>query len=107
MVKPLLLCRQHLLGEHYEIHMLAGALVRNKTITGYVVKGLLEPSALHTRHEELVREMGRRGMNHKSPLPSVNVNDWEYGFVNPEKSVEELQNRCSRCATRIQRGEIK
>lgn len=68
---PKLLCRKHLLGEHYELHALWAVLTRGKK--GYAAhpetlrwRGKL--AALYKRHELLVAEMGRRGFDHASPL---------------------------------------
>ena len=71
MVDPTLMCDQHLLGEHVELHMLAGTLARRRSIDGFIAKGLLEPGAMHERHEALVAEMAARGFMHRSPLPDV------------------------------------
>lgn len=68
---PSLLCRDHLLGEHRELHAIWSILIHNKK--GYSRhpetlrwKGKLK--ALYTRHELLIREMRARGYNHKSLL---------------------------------------
>jgi len=57
MVNPKIMCRQHLLGEHVEIHMFVGTLSRGKSVKGYLEKGLLEVHNLYWRHEELVEEI--------------------------------------------------
>lgn len=54
------MCRQHLLGEHVEIHMFVGAISRRQSVKGYVQKDLLEVHSLYFRHRELVEEMKRR-----------------------------------------------
>ena len=70
-IRPSKLCRQHLLGEHRELHAIWSILVHNKK--GYSKhpetqrwKGKL--AALYRRHEELVKEMKKRGYNHNSDL---------------------------------------
>ncbi|MBN3039140.1 MAG: pyrimidine dimer DNA glycosylase [Candidatus Omnitrophica bacterium] len=70
-IAPDKLCRNHLLGEHRELHALWVILTENKK--GYARhpetlrwKGRLR--ALYTRHQKLVREMEKRGYKHKSPL---------------------------------------
>lgn len=70
-IDPAELCRQHLLGEHRELHGLWNILTQKKK--GYSRhpetrrwEGKL--AALYTRHEALVREMERRGYAHRSPL---------------------------------------
>jgi hypothetical protein len=50
MVNPKIMCRQHLLGEHVEIHMFIGTLNRKKSVKGYLEKGLLEIHNLYARH---------------------------------------------------------
>ena len=98
MVNPRIMCRQHLLGEHAEIHMFIGTISRKKSVKGYLKKGLLETHNLHNRHEELVKEMKRRGYNHYSEVDEK----WKFvekvGLVNIDKNVDELINRCSKCA---------
>ena len=65
------LCRQHLLGEHRELHALWAVL--NKSSGGYINhpetrrwKG--KRRALYIRHRELAQEMISRGYRHLSPL---------------------------------------
>lgn len=70
-VPPRILCRQHLLGEHRELHGLWNILTQGKT--GYsqhpeTVRWRGRTKALYLRHEALVAEMTRRGYNHASPL---------------------------------------
>jgi hypothetical protein len=73
-IPPQRLCRQHLLGEHRELHGLWNILTQGKT--GYSRhpetrrwEGKL--AALYRRHEALVAEMTRRGYRHGSPLESA------------------------------------
>lgn len=105
MVDPALLCDQHLLGEHVELHMLVGSLKRHRSIEGYIAGGLLEPRSLEERHRALVAEMLRRGFSHRSPLPEADI---EYlppasrgATVDREKAAAELAARCQRCGDRI------
>ena len=67
-VDPRIMCRQHLLGEHAEIHMFAGAIERGYSVKGYLENGLLEVHNLHKRHEELAREIKRRNYGHNSEV---------------------------------------
>lgn len=73
-VEPALLCRQHLLGEHRELHGLWNILVLGHR--GYSMhpetrrwEGKL--AALFNRHEQLVVEMHQRGYRHASPLDAA------------------------------------
>lgn len=95
MVNPTLMCRQHLLGEHVEIHMLVGTLLRKKSIAGFVENDLIEVHSIRARHAELVTEMKRRGMNHRSPLPKFRSR--KLGKVDPRTNLIELARRCKAC----------
>jgi hypothetical protein len=70
-IDPGKLCRQHLLGEHRELHAIWVVLTQGKK--GYSRhpetlrwKGKLR--ALYRRHQRLVSEMSRRNYRHKSDL---------------------------------------
>jgi len=70
-VDPKILCRQHLLGEHRELHALWVILTQNKK--GYLShpetkRWVGKLHALYSRHENLVNEMTRRGYEHDSLL---------------------------------------
>jgi len=65
------LCRNHLLGEHRELHAIWIIITEKKK--GYSNhpetkrwKGKL--GALYRRHAALVKEMDKRGFSHQSPL---------------------------------------
>lgn len=70
-IEPSKLCRNHLLGEHRELHAIWSIITKNKK--GYSLHpetlrwhGKLK--ALYLRHEKLSKEMKNRGYNHLSPL---------------------------------------
>jgi hypothetical protein len=70
-IPPKLLCRQHLLGEHRELHAIWTIITQKKS--GYsrhpeTLRWIGKTKALFNRHKALVTEMTRRGYNHKSPL---------------------------------------
>jgi hypothetical protein len=70
-VAPQLLCRQHLLGEHRELHAIWTVLVDDRA--GYrrhpeTLRWEGRLAALYARHEALVAEMTARGYRHASPL---------------------------------------
>lgn len=72
-VEPRLLCRQHLLGEHRELHGLWNILTKHGGTGGYsqhpeTRRWVGKLAALHARHEALVTEMTRRGYRHGSEL---------------------------------------
>ena len=96
---PKVLCTKHLLGEHVEMHMFVGTIVRGKSITGFIKTGLVEVHSIAKRHERLVREMERRGFEHKSPLPRFK--SYSAGRVDRRKNLQELAKRCPECRKRI------
>ena len=109
MTDPRGMCRQHLLGEHVELHMFLGSLKKGIDFDGYVVNNLVEPAAFAERHAALVAEMEARGYNHQSPLPDVSAELEDYPVnvniakVNREKALAELLRRCPECRERFQK----
>ena len=72
-IHPRHLCRKHLLGEHRELHGLWNILTKHKGKGGYsrhteTLRWVGKQRALYMRHEQLVREMIKRGYKHYSPL---------------------------------------
>ncbi len=70
-IKSKYLCNKHLVAEHAELHSLWSII--NKQKKGFSRhpeterwRGKLK--ALYQRHEELVKEMVKRGFRHQSPL---------------------------------------
>jgi hypothetical protein len=96
LVNPKAMCKNHLLGEHLELHMVLGCLRKGKSITGYIENGLVDPSLLLNRHDELVKEMKCRGYNHLSPIAELPVN-LPKGQIDREVNRLELINRCPKC----------
>ena len=100
MLPPSIMCRKHLLGEHVEMHMLVGTLLKGISVQGYIDNRLVELERIRTRHEELVEEMVARGYNHKSPLPDFPKVSG--GVVDREENLRDLANRCPECRARIE-----
>lgn len=101
-VSPNKLCRNHLLGEHRELHAIWAIITENKK--GYSLhpetvrwKGKL--NALYIRHEELVKEMIRRKYIHKSPLDKRKATGKAKQDVFVDTKIEQIriikQKRCS------------
>lgn len=107
MIAPELLCRKHLLGEHNELHMLAGSILKGKSLEGFVRNGLLQVGAIATRHEALAQEMLARGYAHQSPLPEVQGALLGYPahiqncVVDIAVSEQDLRARCPVCNARL------
>jgi hypothetical protein len=106
-VDPRLLCRQHLLGEHVEMHMFLGTIRHGHSVRGYTDNGIVDPHRVFARHEELVLEMARRSVQHRSPmvLTEEDVAAMEAlprATIDEEANLAELARRCERCRERQQ-----
>lgn len=106
MINPRLLCRKHLLGEHGEIHKHRHNFVKQHSISKRVSPVVqIEPLSMESRHNDLVKEMLRRGFNHQSPfnqpdlayLPEVERN----AKVDISVSYSDLIERCPECSKNI------
>ena len=91
------MCRKHLLGEHVECHMFVGTINKGISIQGYLDDGLVEVDLLWARHDELAKEIERRGYNHKSPLPEYKWGGGDNGCVDVSANEVELRRRCKDC----------
>jgi hypothetical protein len=108
LVDPKLMCNQHLLGEHVEMHAFIGTIKKGISIKGYITKGLVEPEKIQERHNILASEMEARGMHHNSPM-FTNITFWngDKGRVDASQNIQELMNRCPKCKIRIQQHAIE
>jgi len=102
-VNPSILCHHHLLGEHVELHMLVGSILKGTSLTGFIEDGLVDFSQIVSRHQELVEEMKKRGYRHQSPLPEFTAPVVKCK-LDPEENLRELARRCPDCARQINRG---
>jgi hypothetical protein len=104
MIKPKLLCKKHLMGEHFELHLHRHNFEKKHSIKNRILKGQIEPSSMKTRHDELAIEMLRRGYNHNSKytMPDISyLTDYERNFkVDINESYLDLINRCNDCKER-------
>jgi len=101
MVDPKRMCRKHLLGEHFELHMFCGSIRKKRSFHGYVLNNLLEIQTIEDRHNLIVKEMKVRKYNHVTPieLPDVEYldsKDRNY-TINRKESFLELLRRCDLC----------
>ncbi len=88
-IPPHKLCRQHLLGEHVELHGI-WTIVTEGREGGYAHHPEVERwrgklKALYNKHEEIVEEMLQRSYQHNSPLdPALATGaDVQDTFVDP------------------------
>lgn len=94
-IDPSKMCIRHLLGEHVEMHMFVGTINKDKSIKGYIDKGLVEVHNISNRHNELAFELLKRQAIHKSPLPQFK--SYKAGYVDIKKNLRELSRRCVNC----------
>lgn len=94
---PKLLCKQHLLGEHFEIHKAVGNLRHSGTWSNSLTaQGFLEPQNFAKRHKKLAKEMQRRGYKHNSELDVSGIK-LKKGKVDINRSIKDLKKRCKEC----------
>lgn len=101
-VDPSKMCRKHLLGEHVEMHMFVGTILKGTSIQGYINSGLVEVPNIIWRHHALVGEMLQRGYKHKKDLPTFPSKSVErywsnLGKVDVAANEIELHRRCKEC----------
>ncbi len=104
-IDPKLLCKKHLLGEHYEIHKHKHNFEKHHSISGRISPiVLIEPQNMKIRHDELVKEMIQRGYNHNSPyeLPDLSYlpDNQRYAKADAGYNIADLFDRCSECYQR-------
>lgn len=104
------LCRQHLLGEHVEMHMFAGTITKMVSLDGYIVAGQVDVSKIRLRHELLALELRRRQFKHLSPMDPIPVlavspkdvrRSQEIFKANSLVSARDLWSRCPECRARM------
>ncbi len=105
---PKNLCRQHLLGEHRELHALWTIITEGKG--GYknhpeTKRWVGKLGALRKRHNELVEEMKARGYNHHTPLPdkvySDDIDKQDKLVHTLEEQLEILKEKGCECVLKI------
>ncbi len=98
MIDPKKMCNQHILGEHGEIHKFRHNFVKRHNMTGRLVApSQIDPVLMSYRHDQLVKEMVSRGMNHKSPYEQPDVSYLPVAYVDIEYNERDLANRCPKC----------
>lgn len=105
-IDPSLLCKQHLLGEHGEIHKHRHNFVKKHKITKRISPIVqIEPENMQKRHDELALEMLKRGYNHNSPyeqpdISYLNIKE-RYAKIDISISINDLINRCTECSKNL------
>jgi hypothetical protein len=112
MVNPKIMCKNHLLGEHKEIHQLLGSIRNNISINGYVEKRIIEPRSIFSRHQRIMVEMAKRRYNHYSNIDPEEVIEILEKLqieqlnttVNRHKALMDLLDRCPKCKENYEKG---
>lgn len=107
-IDPNLLCKQHLLGEHGEIHKHRHNFVKKHKITKRISPIVqIEPENMQKRHNELALEMLKRGYNHNSPYEQPDISylipEERYAKIDINISISDLINRCPECEKTIKK----
>ena len=102
MVNPEIMCSKHLLGEHGEIHKHKHVFVKQHSIKGRITPEVqIEPELMKERHDQLAKEMLRRGYNHSSPYEQPDLSYlspvMRYANVDRRESLHILLSRCPKC----------
>ncbi len=96
---PQKLCRNHLLGEHSELHGIWSILTQDKKGFAHhpeVVRWRGKLKALYRKHQLIVEEMQRRGYQHNSPLdPELATGD-ERQLEHVDSMAEQLRMLASK-----------
>jgi hypothetical protein len=102
MINPAMLCRNHLLGEHVEIHKHRHNFVAGHSIAGR--RDQIDPARMGERHEALAAEMVRRGYRHESPYqqPDLSGYDLSGHGVDVAAARADLLARCGECRAKME-----
>jgi len=102
-IPPKKLCRNHLLGEHRELHAIWVVITEKKK--GYskhpeTLRWMGKLNAMYSRHGDLVNEMNERGYVHKSPLDkrkAVGKSKQDVFVDSPSKQIQILKQKGCDC----------
>jgi len=102
-IDPRQMCRQHLLGEHNELHKALGSIRHGRSVAGWLNRGQIDPITFQARHAQLQMEMFRRGYNHGSPL-ETNGLVLPIGDIDQRANVLDLTGRCEECRKEVSKA---
>lgn len=98
LLNPKKMCNKHLLGEHGEIHKFRHSFVKKHNMNGRLkYPAQIDPILMGYRHDQLAKEMLRRGMNHKSPYIQPGVSHLPVAYVDLTHNTKDLSERCPDC----------
>lgn len=103
-IEPNRLCRNHLLGEHRELHAIWSIITKNKKGYSFHPETLRwngKLKALYLRHEKLVHEMKLRGYTHSSPLEKKHAkgkSEQKFFIDSKERQIKILKGKKCTCS---------
>ena len=108
MLDPKILCKDHLYGEHFELHKLLGAIHagnnKKNELHARIEKGQIDPHRLKERHDRLVEEAARRGYpmgdDHGSPIQQPDTEHLPEADIDKAENLRDLGSRCIDCFCR-------
>lgn len=103
---PILLCKDHLLGNHFEIHKHRHNFIKKHNMRKRLAyPSQIDPKLMKEDHDNIVKEMLRRGYNHNSPYeqPDVSYLDHLEVKVDLDYNIQDLMERCPTCKKRIEK----
>jgi len=104
MIDTVIPCKDHLLGEHFELHKHRHNFIKKHSMNGRLhPMPQIEPSSMESRHNELVEEMLRRGYNHNSPYEQPDISylgDDANIKIDKKVALSLLINKCDKCRKR-------
>lgn len=105
MLPTKILCKDHLLGEHNELHKIVGSINKGKlnTVAGHAKLAQVDTTLIRLRHEQLVKEMSSRNYNHRSPIPDFVDPKLGVGSIDSIANFKDLITRCPRCRERARK----
>lgn len=103
----------HLMGEHAELHMVIGSIRDHPhgiaIVEGHAEKGQINTALIQERHDALVAEMERRGIDHDTPMDyddelDLGVIDTTLDpNIEQDSNLQQLMDECPACRERIWR----
>jgi len=109
-----ILCKNHLLGEHKEIHTQLAFVLKHYNPSGWIRQEFIFPSYLLSRHKELIKELKARKYNHQSEITTLQFKEFisilakmkienyknKVSKSNRIKNLKDLLKRCPICSAR-------
>lgn len=98
MIDPELMCSQHRLGEHWEIHKHRPSFVKRHSIAGRISPEVqIEPMAMKARHDVLAKYFKNHNSPYRMPNLSYLPRKHREAKVDVAKSYQKLIKRCPKC----------